>query len=127
PDGVHVEDGGSVKIGDLQAANDGGDGSLKVGTTEHDKTGVGSGGTKIGSTGKIGSTADYVDAEKPLRAPGVKSTGGINADGGIIAEEYIQGRTAVFTPWEGGVAAVEGVMGGIKSTATNAVAAASNA
>lgn len=117
PDGVHVEDGGSVKVGDLQVANDGGTGSAKAGTTELTKDGVGSGGAKIFSDGKIGRDDGGELATK----------GAFAVDGNLVVIGSVDGRGGVYTPWEGTKNTVEAIMGGIKTTAQNAASAASSA
>lgn len=111
--GVDVKPGGSIEAGDLKIGRTGGGGSLKVGATEATKDGVGSGGTKIGSNGKIGSS----DGE-------TKFEGGIATEDNVISKGYVDGRGGVYSPWGTGKSLVSDIASGIKATADGAANAA---
>ena len=124
PDGVNVPDDGettgpepSVKFGTDGRIGGRDGGTVKAGTTEFTKLGVGSGGTKIFEDGKIG------------RGDGgeLQTKGRMAVDGDLVVIGSVDGRGGVYTPWEGTKGTVEAIMGGIKTTATNAESAASSA
>lgn len=161
PDGINVPDDGattgaepSIKFGQDGRIGGRGGGSVKIGTTEATKDGIGSGGTKIGSDGKIGNTSGKVGVTGDLEASGavagasvgaggtsigadgkigrddggeLQTKGRMAVDGNLVVIGSVDGRGGVYTPWEGGKNTVEAIMGGIKTTAQNAASAASGA
>lgn len=112
---VRIPDG--IEADDLKIGTTGGVGSVKAGTTELTKDGVGSGGAKIFSDGKIGRDDGGELATK----------GAFAVDGNLVVIGTVDGRGGVYTPWEGAKGTVESIMGGIKTTAENAASAASTA
>lgn len=79
-EGVRVKDGSSVAAGDMKLGSDGGVGSLKAGTSEVTKDGVGSGGTKIRNDGKIWHNTNQLKVASNTEFEGnLKSAGTVEA------------------------------------------------
>lgn len=116
--GIHIEGEGTATAGEASMSRANG-GRFKAGAAEldaHDGGRVGSGGTWVDKDGIF------------RRASGaIQFANGLQSTGAIISDTVVQGRTGVRTPWKGGTALVETIVGQVETTATNAVSAASAA